>query len=119
MQNDQLNLRRKYCDNTGVHLRSDEKYLLCRVLGDPSRYDGFISEMKESVVEDRDYRDTWVSKHQWQYRINIDSQLSIDVRSKHSCDGIVQDQYWDWAHASHVTDLRRILEILKEIEPEL
>ena len=116
---DQLSLIREYCDTTGVHLSSSEKDLLCKVLEDPGRYDGFTSEERSEENSGRDYRGRWESSSTWQYRINVDSELSIDKRFKHECDGYDQDEHWDWSNAWHITDVREMLEMLQEIEDEL
>lgn len=115
----QLELIRQYCDTTGIHLSNAEKDLLCLVLERPDEYNGFISEVHKDTGSGRDYRDTWNSVTEHQYRININSTLSIDHRYRHVCDGHVQDKYWDWGNAWHVTDTRDIITILKEIEQEL
>ena len=115
----QLQLIRQYCDTSGMRLSNVAKELLCKVLENPSRYDGFISELHTENASGRDYRDTWDSTTEWQYRININSELSIDKRYRHSCDGYTQDEHWAWPNAWHITDLRRIIEILTEIEYEL
>ena len=119
MANYQLDLIRQYCDTTGIRLSSNEKDLLCLVLENPERYDGFTSELYTENRSGRDYRDTWDSTTKWQYRINIGSTLTIDERYRHSCDGYVQDEHWDWSNAWHITDTRKIIKILQEIQPEL
>ena len=119
MFNNQLELIRQYCDTSGIHLHQSEKDLLCMVLENPNRYDGFTSELKTEEKSGRDYRDTWDSLTEWQYRSNIDSELSIDERYRHCCDGYNQEEHWDWDNAWHITELRRIIEILEEIQPEL
>ena len=115
----QLNLIRQYCDTTGIRLSGSEKDLLCKVLEDPDRYDGFTSELYTENKHGRDYRDTWDSTSNWQYRINIDSELSIDKRYRHSCDGYDQDKHWDWDNAWHITETRMIIRVLQEIKHEL
>lgn len=119
MPSSQLELIREYCDTAGIRLSSYEKDILCKVLEDPMRYDGFESEVYEEENSGRDYRDTWDSITKTQYRINIDTSLSIDKRYYHACDGYVQDDHWDWSNAWHITDTRRIIEILQEMESEL
>lgn len=99
MHDYQLNLIRQYCDTTGYHLSSDEKDLLCMVLENSARYDGFTSELYETRDEGKDFRGRWDSTTNWQYRINIDSTLSIDKPFKHECDGCIQDEHWDWYNA--------------------
>ena len=115
----QLDLIRQYCDTTGVRLSAFEKDLLCLVLDNPSRYDGFESSIHKETNSGRDYRDTWDSLSEWQYRINIGSVLSIDKRWRHSCDGYVQNAHWSWQTAEHITKLRYIIRILQEIQNEL
>ena len=115
----QLDLIRQYCDTTGIRLRDYEKDLLCLVLENPARYDGFESKVYTEENSGRDYRDTWDSLTEKQYRISIDPNLSIYERYRHSCDGYVQDAHWDWCNAWHITDTRRIIKILQEIEEEL
>ena len=119
MPSSQLELIRQYCDTTGIRLSSEEKNLLCRVLGDPGRYDGFISQLYTEERDGKDYRGRWDSTTEWQYRIIIGSKLTIDQRYRHSCDGYVQDEHWDWRNAWHITETRKILKILQEIEHEL
>ena len=119
MPNDQLNLIRQYCSTTGVRLSSTEKELLCKVLRNPEQYDGFISELYIEKDSGKDYRGRWDSTTKWQYRINIDSTLSIDKRWWHECDGYTQDKHWDWYNAWHITNIREIITILREIELEL
>lgn len=120
MQNNQLSLIRRFCDTTRVRLSSAEKDLLCRILENPSKYDGFESEEHKEYNEGRDYRGRWDSVTKWKYRINIDSALSIDEQYMHSADGYVQDKYWgSWNKARRITEIRRIIEILQEIENEL
>ena len=120
MPSDQLNLIRQYCDTTGIRLSSYEKGLLCMILENPSRYDGFTSKVYVEEDSGRDYRDTWSTCTKDQYRINIDSSLSIDHRHRHQCDdGFDNNAHWDWNNAWHVTDTRQIIEILKKIETEL
>lgn len=115
----QLALIRNYCDTTGIRLNSYEKNLLCMILNNPAKFDGFKSELYVKHDSGRDYRDTWTSITKWQYRINIGRQLSIDKIHYHECDGYVQDKNWDWDNAWHITNTREIINILKEIEPEL
>ena len=45
--------------------------------------------------------------------------LSFDKRYYYYDDGYEDKRYWEWDDAWHVTDTRRILEILKEIKSEL
>ena len=119
MSDNQLTLIRAYCDTSGLHLSIYDKELLCKILEDPERYDGFTSELYTDETSGKDYRGRWDSVSNWQYRINIDTELSIDKRCKHECDGYVQDDHWDWDNAWHITDVREMLEILQEIEYEL
>ena len=117
--NSQLELIRQYCDTTGIRLSGYEKDLLCKVLENPARYDGFISQLYTDENSGKDYRGRWDSTTKWQYRINIGSSLSIDKRYYHACDGYVQDGHWEWPNAWHITETRRILEVLREIAHEL
>ena len=119
MSDYQLDLIREYCDTAGMRLSGSEKDLLCKVLENPSQYDGFTSELIVSENSGKDYRGRWDSIHKTQYRININDVLSIDQRDYHESDGYVQDQHWEWEDAWHITDTRVILRILKEIEHEL
>lgn len=118
MASTQLDLIRRYCDTTGVHLNSQEKDILCMVLENPSKFDGFISKHYVSRDSGRDYRGWWDSTMEWQYRINIDSRLSIDEQCRHEADGYVHG-YWGWENAHNITNIRQILKILFEIESEL
>ena len=115
----QLDLIRRYCDTTRIHLNRYEKDILCMVLENPAKYDGFTSKVYVTESSGKDYRGRWDSVHKAQYRIMIDSNLYILVRSYHACDGYVQDEYWDWDNAGCVTDTRRIISILQEIQHEL
>lgn len=116
-----LDLIRQYCDTSGVHLKSSEKDLLCKILENPYQYDGFTSSLKTDTDSGRDFRDTWTSATYTQYRINIDSRgLSIDERYKHTCsDGYENDRNWEWENAYHFTAIRDILRCLKAIASEL
>ena len=89
------------------------------ILENPEKYDGFVSEEYEIIESGRDYRDTYTIVEKWQYRINIDSILSIDKRYYHGCDGIIQDEHSEWDTAWNITDIREIVNILYEIENEL
>ena len=119
MPDRRLELIRQYCDTSGVRLNDADKDLLCLILEQPSKYDGFTSELRRDSHEGRDYRDTWRSLDEEQYRINIDSELSLDVRYRHCCDGYDQEEHWDWPNAWHITDIRTILEYLWKMEDEL
>ena len=120
MPNDQLNLIRQYCDTTGIRLSSYEKDLLCRVLENPEKYDGFTSQLYTDSNSGKDYRGRWESTTQWQYRIHINSRLTIDKRYRHSSDdGYVDERFWSWSNPGHITRTRDIIRILQEMEPEL
>lgn len=119
MPDKQLSLIRKYCDTTGRRLRSEDKKLLCMILEEPKKYNGFTSKLYTKSDSGRDYRDTWTSITQWQYRIVIDSVLRIEERYMHSCDGYDQDAHWTWENAFRITDVRKIANILREISSEL
>lgn len=119
MPNYQLTLIRQYCDTAGTRLSSHEKDLLCKILEDPERYNGFTSKLYTETDSGRDYRDTWTSVTNWQYRILIDPSLRIAHRYRHCCDGYNQEKYWAWKDAWIITDARKIVNILKEIESEL
>ena len=119
MSDYKLELIRSYCRTEGMRLNSFDKDLLYQVLSQPEMYDGFTSELYTENHSGRDYRDTWDSTTNWQYRISITSELCIYKRYRHSCDGYVQDENWDWGTAIYVTDTRRIIAILREIRNEL
>ena len=122
MANEQLDLIRKYCDTAGTHLTSSEKDLLCKVLSNPSFYNGFTSELKQRQEEGRDaWHGRWFAFEEWQYRIIIEDKLSIDERYRRDCDDAtpVNDAHWEWNSAIHFTNVRDILRILREIEYEL
>ena len=119
MPNYQLTLIRQYCDTARIHLSRYEKDLLCKILENPEKYNGFTSELYTETDSGRDYRDTWTSETNKQYRILIDSTLRIAYRYRHCCDGYNQDQHWAWENAWIITDAREIVNILKEIESEL
>lgn len=116
MADSQLELIRKYLDTSGQRLAGWEKDSICRVLVDPSYYDGFTSEVFTEVDEGKDFNGRWRTVTQCQYRINIDSGLSIDCRSKLECDdGYERTSTWDWDNAYHTTDAREIACILNKI----
>ncbi len=119
MADDRLELIRQYCDTTGVRLNDEEKDILCKILEDPSYYDGYETDVYEERDSGRTYNDTWNSITRHQYRICIDDELSIYERYFHSADGYDQDAHWDWDNAWHITKIRDILEILFEIEDDL
>lgn len=119
MPDNQLETIRRYCDTSGYRLNGYEKSILCSVIENPSRYNGFESRLFQESNSGRDYRDTWDSLTEWQYRILIDSRLRIKKRYRHSCDGYVQDDHWSWSSACEITDTREIIKILQEIESEL
>ncbi len=119
MSNYQLELIREYCDTTGVRLSSHEKDLLCMVLENPVKYDGFESSIFIEHREGKDYRGRWDAASYRQYRINIDDELSIDERYKNESDGVIQDRHWNCESAYHITDTREMVNILKVLELEL
>ena len=120
MSDERLNLIRHYCDTTGVHLHDSDKDLLCMVLENPDKYNGFTSQMYSESDEGKDYRGEWSNYSQWQYRINIDDTFSIDKIEMLSCDdGYRRDDHWDWSNPWHITNIKRIVEILNEIRSEL
>ncbi len=119
MSNYQLELIREFCDTAGVRLSSHEKDLLCMVLENPVKYDGFESSILIDPREGKDYRGRWDAASYWQYRINIGDELSIDQRYKNESDGVIQDRHWSWESAYHITDTREMVNILKELELEL
>ena len=119
MSSYQLSLIRQYCDTMGIRLSGSEKDLLCKVLENPAKYNGFTSELYTQHDSGKDYRGRWDSTSNWQYRINIASILSIDKRWRHEADGHVQDGCWDWRNAWHITNIREIIKILREIRAEL
>ena len=119
MSDNQLQTIRQYCDTSGVRLNQREKDLLFLILENPSRYDGFTSKVYKLSGPGRDYRDTYSYTTCYQYRIMIDSKLSILVRYKNSSDGIIQDDRWEWSRAGRVTDIRDVLRILQKIQDEL
>lgn len=122
MAKNQLEFIRQFLNNEKrVRLSGAEKDLLCKVLENPLRYNGFKSDIHLRSEEGRDpYKGRWHSTSEWQYRINIDSTISIDERYRHICDdGYINDDHWTWRNAWHITDTREIVKILQEIEPEL
>ena len=121
MRGSKLDLIRQYCNTAGMRLSEDDKDLLCRILENPDEYDGFESRVFEQTFEDRDpYHGRCHVTNNWQYRINIDSKLSIDKRYRHACDdGDLDEENWDWDNPIHITSLRSIKKILWEIEDEL
>ena len=120
MKSNQLDLIRQYCDTTGIRLSGSEKDLLCKVLENPARYNGFVSGEYKENNRGKDYRGRWESVTKWKYRINIDSALSIDEQYMHAADGYVQDEHWgSWNKAWHITEIRKIIKILHEIKHEL
>ena len=120
MASDQLSLIRQFCDTSKYRLSNDEKNLLCMILENPDRYNGFTSNLHSESDSGKDYKGRWSTCTKWQYRIYINSVLSIDERYYHYCDdGFEDKRHWEWEDAWHITDTRRILEILKEIRSEL
>lgn len=117
--NNQLQFIRQYCDTSGVRLNQKEKDLLFMILENPSRYNGFTSKVYKISGSGRDYRDTYSYTTCYQYRIKIDSRLSILERYKNSSDGKIQDDRWEWYNAGSITDIRSILSILQKIQDEL
>lgn len=117
MSYNQLSLIRQYCDTTGIRLNRYEKDLLCKILENPSRYNGFTSRI---ITNSRDGRTTdgwWHTTTKKQYIINIDGRLSIYERYILQCDDGHVDNHWDvpW----HITKTRDIIRILLEIADEL
>ena len=119
MPNNQLDLIKQYCDTSGIRLSSTDKQILCKVLDNASKYNGFISQEHTHTESGKDFRGRWDAFDKYQYRININPKLSIDMICLRVCDGEVDYDYWDWAKARHITDLRRIVNILHSIEQEL
>ena len=115
----QLDLIRRYCDTTGIRLSRYEKDLLCKILENPESYDGYTSDIYEENGSGKDYRGSWDSTTKWQYRINVFPTLSIAERHRHACDGYIQDEHWEWRNAWHITNTRKLIKILKQIEHEL
>lgn len=119
MQN-QLNLIRQYCDTTGMRLSTYEKNVLCKILENPAKYDGFTSQIYVEERSGKDHNGRWETVRKDQYRINIGERLSISCRWYHACDdGYVRDDCWDWANAVELTDVRRIIGVLERIRSEL
>ena len=58
MADDRLALIRQYCDTSGVRLNDEEKDILCKILQDPSYYDGFETDVYEERDSGRTYNDT-------------------------------------------------------------
>ena len=110
---DRLNLIRKFCNTEGVRLKNDAKDLLIKILSDPDKYNGFTSELYEERNSGKDHNGRWESYTTYQYHINIGSMLSIDEDYSNECDGYEQKE------CHHVTDVKRIIEILKKIWHEL
>ena len=115
MADKRLELIRKSIDTKGTRLADDAKNLLCKVLENPSKYDGFMSKIFTRPNSGRDFRDTWNSLTEWQYRIITSPKFVIYRRQRHSCDGFVQDKYWDWENAGKIEDLKGIVKALKEM----
>ena len=61
MPDNQLETIRRYCDTSGYRLNGYEKSILCNVIENPSRYNGFESRLYQESNSGRDYRDTWDS----------------------------------------------------------
>ena len=115
MADNRLELIRRFIDTKGARLGDDAKNLLCKVLADPSKYDGYTSKLFTRANSGRDFRDTWDSLTEWQYRINVFPKLVIYLRQRHSCDGFVQDKHWAWENACKIEDLKGIIRALKEM----
>ena len=119
MADEQLDLIRQYCDTSGIRLSSDKKDLLCKILENPRYYDGFTSPVYGDSYGGKDHNGRWSTSEKTQYRINIDSELSIDKRHLLICDDGYESGSWDWNDAYRFTDLRDIVQILQEIEDDL
>lgn len=114
MTDQQLDLIRQYCDTTGTHLSKEDKELLCTVLENPELYDGYVSQVYTEDNSGKDYNGRWESSSSHQYRINIDSDLSLDYRYKHECDdGYLNDTQWN--NPRHITEIREIIKMLRKI----
>ena len=116
MSDSQLELIRQYIDTSGMRLSGWEKDSLCKVLENPEYYDGYTSELFSETETGRDFNGRYSTTSERQYRINIDSELSIDCRCRFECDdGYERNNNWDWDNAIHITDAREIASIINMI----
>ena len=115
MSDNRLSLIKKYFDTSGVHLNDSEKDLLCNVIDNSGKYNGFTSSIKIEEDSGKDYNGRWSIATKTQYKINIDdSEFSIDVDYHHSCDDGYNNK-----KKLHLTDVRSVISALEEIEKEL
>lgn len=107
-------VKEPYCDTTGLRLSRADKDLLCKILEKPEKYNGFTTREYIKTNEGKDYNGRWYSTTRWRYRINVNDTISIDEWHTHRCDdGSEQKNKW------YIKDIRRIIEILHEIEYDL
>ncbi len=113
MADSRLTTIRQFFDTTGKRLNDGEKNILCEVIGNPDKYNGYTSELYERHDSGKDYRGRWESSTSQQFRINMDQGLSISERYKHECDdGYSNSEHWDWDNAWVMTDVREIAKTL-------
>lgn len=106
---------RQYFDTVGKRLSDDDKDLLCNVIDNSEKYNGYASSVFEEHNSGKDYRGRWESQTETQYHINIDeSSFSVDEDYHHSCDDgyDVKLEY----HHSNVDD---VLGALRRMRKEL
>ena len=116
MADERLKSIRNYFDTSGTRLSNDDKEVLCNVIDNADKYNGFRSSVFEEHDSGRDaYKGRWESSTETQYKINIDeSGFSIDEKYHHSCD----DGY-DNKQEFHLTDVRDVLGALRHMGDEL
>lgn len=115
MADDRLKSIRNYFDTTGMRLSDDDKDILCNVIDNPDKYNGFTSSIFEEHDSGKDFNGRWESKTETQYTINIgEDGFSVDENYHHSCD----DGY-DNKQEYHLTGVRDVLGALRHMGNEL
>jgi len=115
MADKRLKSIRSYFDTTGIHLNNDEKDLLCNVINNQDRYDGFESSVYEEHASGKDYNGRWESSTKTQYKINIDeNDFTVDEHYDHQCDDGYENKQ-DYK----LTGVRDVLRALRNMGDEL
>lgn len=83
MTDKRLTLIRQHCDTSDMHLSSENKDLLCKILENPEKYNGFTSSVIKTLREGVDAEGNWEADVFTQYMILIDEKgLGMKVRQK-------------------------------------
>ena len=111
-----LGLIRQYCDTSGCRLSESDKDLLVGILKDPTRFNGFVSDILEEKSHGRNYKGEWNTLELKQFKLLIgEGGLKLLEVYKLECDDGYSRGNMDWDDAFEVTGLRRILTCLREI----